>query len=184
MNFLNDSIPRAQGACLPPQLCTKLGHSFPHLLPKLQRLTHASREDLFPIQDQAASQKTSGFLPASATRLGTTSISPITSFPTSDLSSLASDKASGFTRQSQTAGRLRGPSQPFLHKLRMWRGNKVSRYHRSNVGHRVLLLPFRLDNQKLCRLGRRGDPTESVLLLGFQVGVCTESLVSLLSKFP
>ena len=76
MNFLNDSIPRAQGACLPPQLCTNLGHSFPHLLPKLQRLTHASREDLFPIQDQAASQKTSEFLPASATRLGTTSISP------------------------------------------------------------------------------------------------------------
>jgi len=33
----------------------------------------------------------------------------------------------------------------------------------------VLLLPFRLENQKLCRLGRRGDPTESVLLLGSEV---------------
>lgn len=29
MNFLNDSIRRAQGGCLPPQLCTKLGHSSP-----------------------------------------------------------------------------------------------------------------------------------------------------------
>lgn len=93
MNFLNDSIPRAQAACLPPQLCTKLGHSFPHLLPKLKRLTHTSREDLFPIQDQAASQKTSGFLPASETRPGTTSISPITSFPTGDLNTLASDES-------------------------------------------------------------------------------------------
>lgn len=64
MNFLNDSIPRAQGGCLSPQLCTKLGHCPPHPLPKLQRLTHASWEDLLPIQDQAASQEMSGLLPA------------------------------------------------------------------------------------------------------------------------
>lgn len=92
MNFLQDSIPRAQGGCSPPQACTKLGHSFPHLLPNLQRLTHASWEDLFPIQDQAASQETSGFLPASPTRPGTTSVSPITTFPIGDLSFLAPDK--------------------------------------------------------------------------------------------
>lgn len=48
---------------------------------KLQWLTHASWEDLSPIQDWAASQETREFLPASPTQLGTVSVSLIASFP-------------------------------------------------------------------------------------------------------
>jgi hypothetical protein len=53
-------------------------------LPKLQRLTHASWEDLSPTEDQAVSQETSGFLPASPTQMGTAFVSPITSFAICD----------------------------------------------------------------------------------------------------
>lgn len=129
MNFLNDSIPEHRGMLASPIMHTKLGHSFPHLLPK-QRLTHASREDLFPIQGQAASQKTSGFLPASGTAGHNLHLPRPTRAPSPPSPPVVSSwlrQGFKFTRQCK-AGRL-SASQPLLHKLRMWRGNKVNRYH-------------------------------------------------------
>lgn len=137
MNFLSNSIPRAQGGSLPPQLCVKWGCSSLPAPPKLRRLTHASWEDLSSMQVWEVSQQASGFLPASQAQQDTVSVSHIASFLVCDQT-----KAWGFSRQPYRA-RERPGLQPPLH-LDLSRVNTSRRHRLWNICPNILDLSFRM----------------------------------------
>lgn len=187
MNFLNYSIPRAQGRCLPPQLCTKLGHNSPHPLPPPQaseadscfmgRPFSHSRPGSQPRDERVSAclSDTAGHrlclpyhllphqwseLPGSWQRL--------------------QDVLDSLAKQASWGVRIDLPAQ-----TRDVGVNKVRRCHPLIVCTKGLLVPFRLGKWVALKAGPKGSLAELILLPRSQVGVFEgELLVPLLSKFP